>query len=59
MPSGTVLAWFIMPESSRRSPAEIEEMFIDHVPLRRWRGYKTAVERDLETRVELHEVPAV
>lgn len=47
-----------MPESSQRSPAEVQEMFVDHVPLRRWRGYKTAVERDLETRMANQEVYA-
>jgi SP family general alpha glucoside:H+ symporter-like MFS transporter len=50
---GTVLAFFIMPESKNRSSAEIQEMFVDHVPLRRWRGYKTAVERDMEIRMQL------
>jgi len=49
---GTVLAFFIMPESKNRSSAEIQEMFVDHVPLRRWRGYKTAVERDMEARMQ-------
>lgn len=52
MDSGTVLAYFIMPESAQRSSAEIHEMFTDRVPLRRWKGYKTAVERELEDRVE-------
>jgi SP family general alpha glucoside:H+ symporter-like MFS transporter len=55
---GTILAFFIMPESSQRAPAEVQEMFVDHVPLRRWRGYKTAVERDLETRMANQEVYA-
>jgi SP family general alpha glucoside:H+ symporter-like MFS transporter len=49
---GTVLAFFIMPESKNRSSAEIQEMFVDHVPLRKWRGYKTAVERDMEARMQ-------
>lgn len=49
---GTVLAYFIMPESMRRSPAEIQEMFVDRVPLRKWKGYKTAVERDMEVRTQ-------
>ena len=49
---GTVLAFFIMPESKNRSSAETQEMFVDHVPLRRWRGYKTAVERDMEARMQ-------
>jgi len=44
-----------MPESMRRSPAEIQEMFVDRVPLTRWKGYKTAVERDLEVRMDHHE----
>jgi hypothetical protein len=56
MSSGTVLAFFIMPESSQRSPAEVHEMFVDRVPLRRWKGYKTAVERDLENRINNQEV---
>lgn len=45
---GTILAYFIMPESAGRSPAEIDEMFNDHVNLRKWRGYKTQVEKDLD-----------
>jgi len=49
---GTVLAFFIMPESKSRSSAEIQEMFVDGVPLRRWKSYKTAVERDLEARMQ-------
>jgi SP family general alpha glucoside:H+ symporter-like MFS transporter len=40
-----------MPESMQRSPAEVHEMFVDGVPLRKWRGYKTTVERDLEGRM--------
>jgi hypothetical protein len=48
--SGTVLAWFIMPESSYRSSAEIHEMFVDRVPLRKWKTYKTSVERNMELR---------
>jgi hypothetical protein len=51
VPNGTVLAYFIMPESMHRSPAEIHEMFVDHVPLRKWKGYKTSVEADLEERM--------
>ncbi|WOO86296.1 Hexose transporter 2 [Vanrija pseudolonga] len=48
---GTVVAYFIMPESMGRSPAEIQEMFVDRVPLRKWKGYKTDVEKDLEARM--------
>ncbi|WWD10134.1 hypothetical protein V865_008268 [Kwoniella europaea PYCC6329] len=50
---GTILAFFIMPESMGRSPAEIHEMFVDRVPLRKWRGYKTHVESDLDARLEI------
>lgn len=54
--SGTILAFFIMPESSRRSPAEIHEMFTEGVSLRKWRGHKTFVERDLEMRIARGEI---
>lgn len=47
-----------MPESARRTPAEIHEMFVDHVPLRKWRGYKTSIERDLEARTGVDTVQA-
>jgi hypothetical protein len=40
-----------MPESAQRSPAEIEELFVDRVPLRKWRGYKTKVQMDLDRRM--------
>jgi hypothetical protein len=33
-----------------RTPAEINELFQDRVPLRKWKGYKTKVEQDLESR---------
>lgn len=49
---GTILAYFIMPESMQRSPAEIHELFTEGVNLRKWRGYKTQVEYDLEVRTE-------
>lgn len=29
-------------------------MFVDKISLRKWKGYKTDVERDLETRMQLH-----
>jgi hypothetical protein len=41
-----------MPESMQRSPAEIHELFTEGVNLRKWRGYKTQVEYDLEVRTE-------
>lgn len=49
---GTIIAFFIMPETMGRNPAEIHEMFVDRVPLRKWKGHKTAVQVDLETRLE-------
>ena len=48
------MAYFIMPESMRRSPAEIEELFTNRVPLRKWKGYKTDVERDMEARIQVN-----
>lgn len=44
---GTILAYFIMPESMGRSPAEIHELFVEGVPMRKWRGYETDVQRKL------------
>ncbi|OCF31052.1 hypothetical protein I317_06846 [Kwoniella heveanensis CBS 569] len=48
---GTILAYFIMPESMQRSPAEIQELFTEGVTLRKWKGYKTKVETDLDARI--------
>jgi len=48
-----------MPESMRRSPAEIHEILVDRVPLTKWKGHKTAVERDLEVRIEHHQILSV
>jgi hypothetical protein len=45
-----------MPETMRRTPAEIHEMFVDGVPLRKWKGYVTAVERDLDARMVVEEL---
>jgi hypothetical protein len=52
---GTILAYFILPESMNRSPAEIQEMFEEKVTLRKWKGHVTAVERDLMARERLAE----
>ncbi|CAK7221331.1 hypothetical protein SBRCBS47491_004491 [Sporothrix bragantina] len=40
----TLIAWFILPEVARRTPAEIDEMFILHVPLRKFKSYVTEVQ---------------
>ncbi|WOO84104.1 High-affinity glucose transporter HXT2 [Vanrija pseudolonga] len=48
---GTVLAYFIMPESMGRSSAEIHELFVERVNLRKWKGHKTNIERDLDARM--------
>ncbi|KAM0495780.1 hypothetical protein ACHAQF_005277 [Verticillium nonalfalfae] len=45
--TGTVavaIAWLILPEVARRTPAEIDELFEKRVPLRKFKGYVTEVE---------------
>ncbi|KAH6898009.1 general substrate transporter [Thelonectria olida] len=39
-----VIAWFILPEVARRTPAEIDEMFEKRVNLREFKGYVTEVQ---------------
>ncbi|KAF2166608.1 hypothetical protein M409DRAFT_36703 [Zasmidium cellare ATCC 36951] len=39
-----VIAWFIMPEVARRTPAEIDEMFENKVNLRKFNKYVTDVQ---------------
>ncbi|WPG99101.1 general substrate transporter [Acrodontium crateriforme] len=39
-----IVAWFIMPEVARRTPAEIDEMFEKKVSLRKFHRYVTEVE---------------
>jgi hypothetical protein len=34
-----VLVWFLVPETNRRSLEELDEMFQDHVPTRKFKGY--------------------
>ncbi|KAM0334423.1 hypothetical protein ACHAQA_001449 [Verticillium albo-atrum] len=38
------IAWLILPEVARRTPAEIDELFEKRVPLRQFKGYVTEVE---------------
>lgn len=45
--TGTVavaVAWFLLPEVARRTPAEIDELFEKRVPLRQFKGYVTDVQ---------------
>ncbi|KAJ5256738.1 hypothetical protein N7478_012842 [Penicillium angulare] len=45
--SGTIaviVAWFILPEVTRRTPAEIDELFEKKVNLRKFKGYVTEVQ---------------
>jgi len=42
------IAWFIIPETARRTPAEIDEMFETHVPLRKFKGHITAVQMSVQ-----------
>ncbi|CZS96291.1 probable maltose permease (MalP) [Rhynchosporium graminicola] len=39
-----VIAWFILPEVARRTPAEIDELFEKKVPLRHFKKHVTDVE---------------
>ncbi|CDM30447.1 General substrate transporter [Penicillium roqueforti FM164] len=39
-----IIAWFILPEVTRRTPAEIDEMFEKKVNLRKFKGYVTEVQ---------------
>lgn len=45
---GSIIAFFIIPETSRRSPAEMDELFNKRVPLRKFKGYVTDVQRNLQ-----------
>ncbi|KAJ5946930.1 hypothetical protein N7454_003769 [Penicillium verhagenii] len=39
-----LIAWFILPEVTRRTPAEIDELFESKVNLRKFKGYVTQVQ---------------
>ncbi|KAI0483399.1 general substrate transporter [Xylariaceae sp. FL0804] len=41
---GVVVAWFILPEVARRTPAEIDEMFAKKINLRKFDKYVTEVQ---------------
>jgi SP family general alpha glucoside:H+ symporter-like MFS transporter len=40
----TVYVWFYQPEVARRSYEELDEMFMKHVPARKFKTYKTDAE---------------
>lgn len=44
----SIIGWFIVPETARRTPAEIDEMFEKRVNLRKFKGYVTDVQRAQE-----------
>ncbi|KAH7364859.1 hexose transporter [Rhexocercosporidium sp. MPI-PUGE-AT-0058] len=39
-----VIAWFLLPEVARRTPAEIDELFEKKINLRKFKGYVTDVQ---------------
>ncbi|KAF9889038.1 hypothetical protein FE257_008015 [Aspergillus nanangensis] len=47
----TVIAWFILPEVTRRTPGEIDEMFERKVNLRKFDKYTTGTQRNAEGEV--------
>ncbi|KAJ6089811.1 hypothetical protein N7467_005027 [Penicillium canescens] len=51
-----IIAWFILPEVTRRTPAEIDEMFEKKVNLRKFKGYVTDVEMRSNEQREEHEM---
>ncbi|KAJ5669429.1 hypothetical protein N7462_010499 [Penicillium macrosclerotiorum] len=52
----TVIAWFILPELTLRTPAEIDEMFEKKVNLRKFKGYVTEVQMQANERHRTEEL---
>jgi len=46
-----IAAWFMIPETSRRSPAELDELFERGIRPWRFASTKTQVQLDLDNRV--------
>jgi hypothetical protein len=46
------IGWFIVPETARRTPAEIDEMFEKRVNLRKFRTYVTDVQKEQQAQEE-------
>ncbi|KAJ5950918.1 uncharacterized protein N7479_009331 [Penicillium vulpinum] len=53
-----MIAWFILPEVTRRTPAEIDEMFDKKVNLRKFKGYVTEVQMRSNEQRNHHEMVA-
>ncbi|KAJ5871638.1 uncharacterized protein N7529_003991 [Penicillium soppii] len=51
-----IVAWLILPEVARRTPAEIDEMFEKKVGLRKFKGYVTEVQMRSTEQREEHEM---
>ncbi|KAJ5297538.1 hypothetical protein PENANT_c005G03852 [Penicillium antarcticum] len=51
-----IVAWFILPEVTRRTPAEIDEMFEKKINLRKFKGYLTEVEMRSNEQRQEHEM---
>ncbi|WWD09795.1 hypothetical protein V865_007923 [Kwoniella europaea PYCC6329] len=51
----TIVGWFLLPEVTRRSPAEIDELFEKKVPLRKFKGYVTEVQMVAEENKRMQE----
>jgi hypothetical protein len=47
-----VIGWFIVPETARRTPAEIDEMFEKRVNLRKFKSYVTDVQKEQQAQEE-------
>ncbi|KAJ5362160.1 hypothetical protein N7541_003004 [Penicillium brevicompactum] len=51
-----IVAWLILPEVARRTPAEIDEMFEKKVNLRKFKGYVTEVQLRSNEQYDEHEM---
>ncbi|CAG7996809.1 unnamed protein product [Penicillium salamii] len=51
-----IVAWLILPEVARRTPAEIDEMFEKKVGLRKFKGYVTEVQMRSNEQYDEHEM---
>ena len=52
-----VATWFVMPETSKRSPAELDELFENKVKPWRFRKYVTEVQKRRDAAAEVN--PAI
>lgn len=42
-----IWAFFCVPETAGRTSAEIDKMWADEIPVRKWKGYTTRVEEEI------------